>query len=390
MFPCTLIPGGVGWLIFSLIVHTLLIGLPVLGLTCLAYYLLSLPARRQERTRLFLHLVENCLRTGRPVEPALVSLAESGDRTLGLRFHLTAAYVEEGDRLGTALEKSALLPRPVLAMFAAGEKLGDLRQVLPACRMQLQDATASLNGALNYFFVLMVGLAPLVVFLSWVLLIIVAPKMQEVFHGMSTSGGNSFWLDFMQISLRCGVWVQSALLVGLLGAAILYLSGPGLPRWLRRLTNPVGDGIAWLVPWKRKRMQRNFAALLAVLLDYHVPEPVAVQLAAGGAGNDVFSRRAQRVVERLAVGEPLTRAVAALDDAGEFHWRLTNATATRGGFTTALRGWFETLDARAFQQEQATAHLISTGLVVVNGTVVGCICAGLFGSLISLIEQAGL
>lgn len=381
---------SLGWLLVSLLVHAVVIGLPVLLLTAGAFYLLSLPARRHERARLFVHLVEGCLRDGRPIEPALISLAESQDRTLGLKFHLTAAHVEEGDRLGAALEKSTLLPRAVAAMFAAGLELGDLRKILPACRMQLKDATDGLHSALNYFFVLVAGLAPLIVFLSWFVLIVIAPKMEGIFYGMSEGEIDRYWLDLMQFSLRAAVWIQSTMLGLLLLAALFYVSGPGLPRWLRRLTHPFADWLAWLVPWKQKRMQRNFAAMLAVLLDHEVPEAIAVRLAADCAGNDIFTMRARRVIGRLADGESLTTAVAALDRAGEFRWRLTNAVAGRGGFSHALRGWFESLDARAFQQEQAAAHLITTALVIVNGICVGGICAGLFGSLISIIQNATL
>jgi type II secretory pathway component PulF len=275
-------------------------------------------------------------------------------------------------------------------MFTAGQEIGDVRKVIPACRMHLQDTVAGLHGALNYFYVLVAGFAPVIVFLSWVTLIIVAPKLEEIFYGMTDDGGDRFWLDLMQFSLRGAVWVQTGMLGLLLVLAVLYLSGPGLPRWLRRVTYPFTDWLAWLVPWKRKRMQRNFAALLAVLLDEHVPEAVAVKLAAECAGNSLFTRRAQHVSARLAAGEPLTQAIAAFDRADEFRWRFANAVTGRAGFTHALRGWFEALDAKAFQQEQAAAHLITTTLVVINGACVGCVCAGLFGSLISLIERAGL
>jgi type II secretory pathway component PulF len=137
-------------------------------------------------------------------------------------------------------------------------------------------------------------------------------------------------------------------------------------------------------------MQRNFAALLATLLDNDVPEAAALRLAASCTGNDLFGRRAELAVARLAGGEPLPEAVAALDDAGEFRWRLRNAPAGRAGFGPALRGWFESLDARAYQQEQAAAQLVTTALVVVNGVCVGCICAGLFGALVNLIELTAL
>jgi hypothetical protein len=140
---------NVSGLLLSLFVHGLFFVAPVLVFSYLAYFFLSLPAGRREQARLFLHVLETCVRDGKPVEPAIVAMAETHDRSPGLRFHLTAAYVEEGDRLATALAKSRLVPRPIIAMLAAGERIGDVRKVLPACRRQLQDARSGVRSALN-------------------------------------------------------------------------------------------------------------------------------------------------------------------------------------------------------------------------------------------------
>ena len=382
-----LLTANVGWLLVSLLLHALFFVVPAIVLSYVAYFLLSLPARRQEHARLFLHLLETCLRDARPVEQSIVAMAGTQDRSPGLRFHLAASYIEEGDRLAIALEKSRLLPRAVTAMLAAGEHIGDVRKVLPACRMQLQDARSGLRGAMNHFLVLVLGLAPIALWLIWVLTVIVLPKMREVVKGMTDGEGTPFWSDFFELSLRWGMRIEASLMIVLLGTAILYLCGPGTPRWLFNISGHVVDRLAWLVPWKRRRMQRNFAGILAVLLDSGVPEPEALRLAAAASGNLIFRYRAERAVQRLASGGNLASAVAALDDAGEFRWRLTNAAHGRAGFGPALRGWLAALDARAFQQEQAAAHLITTGLVLLNGVTVGCICAGMFGTLTSLINS---
>jgi len=389
MGAATPIFANIGWLVLSLVLHAVLIGVPVLVLMGATLYLLSLPMRRQENARLFLNLLETILRDGRPLESSLISLAESRDITLGVRFHLATAYLQEGHSLATALERSRLLPRPMVAMLAAGQTLGDMRKVLPACRLQFRDATSGLNGALNYLFVLVAGLAPVLAFLSLFVSVVVAPKLNEIFYGMGY-GTDGYWLGIMLIGLRAALWTQSVILAGLLLASVIYLSGPDLPRFARALCHPLADWLAWGIPWKRKRMQRNFAAMLATLLDNDVPEPEAMRLAADCTGNAVFGRRARRAIARLSAGETLATAVHALDRAGEFRWRLANAHAGQSGFTGNLRGWLESLDARAFQQEQAAAHLITTSLVLINGACVGCICAGMFGALRSLIEQGTL
>ena len=146
------------------------------------------------------------------------------------------------------------------------------------------------------------------------------------------------------------------------------------------------DWIAWQVPWKRKRMQRTFSAMLAVLLDGGVPEVEAVKLAGDSTANDICRRRAQKISAALAQGVPLAEAVRAFDDTGEFHWRLSNATQGGGGFLKTLRGWHEALDAKAFQQEEATAHVVTSGLVILNGIVVALLAMATFGVLVAILN----
>ena len=138
--------------------------------------------------------------------------------------------------------------------------------------------------------------------------------------------------------------------------AALYIGGPGLVRWFQFRSVPVVDWIAWHIPWKQKKLQRTFSAMLAVLLDAGVPEPLAVRLAGDSTANEICRRRAQRVIAALEKGVKLDAAVRAFDDTGEFHWRLTNATHAHGGFLKALRGWHEALDAKAFQQEETATQ----------------------------------
>ena len=60
------------------------------------------------------------------------------------------------------------------------------------------------------------------------------------------------------------------------------------------------------------------------------------------------------------------------------------------GFLSALNGWHEALDAKAFQQEQAAAQLTTTALVLFNGFIVACVVIGLFLPLVALIGAATL
>jgi hypothetical protein len=100
--------------------------------------------------------------------------------------------------------------------------------------------------------------------------------------------------------------------------------------------------------------------------------------------------RAASTVAALQRGLKLPEAVEAMDDAGEFHWRLTNACHAHGGFLKALAGWHEALDAKAFQQEQAAAHGVTTALVLFNGLFVGFIVTTVFSVLVSILNAGVL
>lgn len=137
-------------------------------------------------------------------------------------------------------------------------------------------------------------------------------------------------------------------------------------------------------------MKRDFTTMISLLLDAGVSEPRAVALAAGSTANRTFQARVARMQEQLAGGTSLMDALAALDDRGELRWRLANASHSRQGFFYALNGWLQSLDARAFQQEQTAAHVLTTALVFVNGACIGLFVTAMFLALIKISEEAPL
>lgn len=361
---------------------------PVAVLAVVLHVFLSLPLRRRERGRLFIDLLETPLAQGRSVEQSLVAIANSGDRSPGVRFHLLAAHLESGLRLGDALERvPRLLPPPVAAMLRVGEKVGDLRRVLPACREWFQEQPSGVQSAYHYMLVLLLVFSPIAAWILTLLMVFVAPKFLEVLVGMGAQPpaitvlfiGGARWL------LRLQIVVTVALLI----AAFFYVGGPRATGWLRLGRAPFLDWLAWQIPWKRKRMQRTFSATLAVLLDGGVPEAEAVKLAGDCTVNAIARRRAERISVALQQGTKLQDAVQVFDGHGEFRWRLTNACHAHDGFRRALAAWHESLDAKAFQEEEAAAHIITSGLVVLNGAFVALTATAVFGALIAILEVAG-
>ena len=360
--------------------------IPLYAFSYLLYFLVGLPLRRQERARFFIDLIETGLAQGRSLENTIVSISRSRDQSVGVRFHLLAAYLESGWKLAPALEKvGSLVPPQVVAMFRVGEEIGEPRRILPACRALLKDAPSQVQSAYNYVVVLAFVLIPVVPALFWMMTAFVIPKYKAIFADMLEGEAlPSFPFELAGVLSQIQIVLALLFYIG----AILYVGGPRLISWLQAgLSIPSVDGILWRIPWRRKRLQRDFAAMLGTMLDAGIPEERAVHLAAASTANRFFAKRADAVVAQLRQGVKLTEALAPLDESGEFRWRLANAIRSGKDFFVALAGWLEALEARAFQQQQAFAQLVTTGLVLYNGVMVSLFAIFVFHGLIRIIEE---
>jgi len=388
LFTSGLLPASVT-VALLFVVYVLLGLLPICGATYLIYFMLTLPMRRNERARVFLDLLELGLKEGRSPEAAIAGAAASRDRSLGVRFHLLAAYLEQGMRLTQALERvPRLVPPQVRAMLKTGERIGDTAKVLPACRQLLKDGVSQVRGALNYLILVVFALTPAMVVVPLVFRIMVLPKFEQVFAGML--GGRPlpafsrlvFGLNDFSTPIQMGI--VSLVMV----LTLAYLGGPRLHGWLHRAAPGLQDWLLCRLPWRRKRLERDFSTMLALLLDAEVPEAEALTLAAESTGNLVIARRAARARQLLTEGVKLPEAISVIDDGGELQWRLANALQRGSGFLRALAGWHEALEARAFQLEQAAAQVTTTVLVLFNGLIVASIVIAVFLVFIMLLNEA--
>ena len=371
--------------LFVLFCYAVFILLPGGAVAVLMHFLLSLPMNRRDRALFFLDLLETVLQRGQPVEQAIVSAAENHDRAIGVGYFMVAAHIEGGAKLGEALEKvPAFLPPQVNAMLRTGEKLGDLKKVLPACREVLRVAPDTVRTTMHYMVAILLLFAPIACWLIILLSVFIIPQFKALAAGMNFQVWPLTVFVFEHTSWL--VEFEMAIFALLMFVAVIYIGGPGFVRWFQFRSVPVVDWVAWHIPWKRKKLLRAFSAMLAVLLDGGVPEAVAVRLAGDCTANEICRHRAHRVIAALEKGVKLDEAVRAFDDSGEFHWRLTNATHAHGGFLNALRGWHEALDAKAFQQEETATHILTSGLVVMNGLVVALIATAMFGMLVMILK----
>jgi type II secretory pathway component PulF len=346
--------------------------------------------RRQQRARCFLDLLETGLNQGRSAEQLVVSLSQGRVQAMGLPLHLAAGHVENGLRLGAALDRvPAFLPASVRAMLKVGESIGDLRKVLPACRAVLQRAASAAQLRVNNL-VVVLAVCPLGALVNWMFMVFVLPKFREIAKDILPGAalpGLTFVAFKWSFTLALGIvllWLVVYLLEFMPGTT------PRLQRWFGDHFWRLFHWVDFLLPWRRRRMHRDFSALLAPLLDAGVTEPQALRLAASGTANRYFLARAEGAVRDLESGMPLPEAVRRLDDAGEFRWRLRNAVQAGAGFMAALRGWHDALEAKAFQQEQAASQAITTGFVLLNGLMVSLMALGTFSILIRILDLTAL
>lgn len=343
-----------------------------IGLTFLIYYLTTLPLRREMRARFFLAILESGLRRGKSVEETIVQAAQSRDRCLGRKFQDLAGYIQQGTPPALALRRlPGYLPPHVVEMLAVGEEIGDVPRVLPACHKTLTAAKSKTRAAWRYLLIFFIALlaAGSLLRVPSMLATYVYPRLEDM--ALETAAAEGVETEVPQVIPQLAnsslfyVAIR-ACQVAVLALIVLYVGGPRLQAKLR--------------------LQRDFSAMLAVLLDAGVPEERALELAAKSTANGVFLRRASAAVEALKQGAPLTDAVARLDRTGEFRWRLANACHARGGFFEALAGWHDALDAKAEQLEQAASHVAMALLVMANGVLVSLIVVSIFQFLSNLTE----
>lgn len=381
-------------MLLGFVIYLLLGLLPVFGALYLIYFVLTLPMRRNERARLFLDLLQLGLESGRAPEQAIMEAAASRDGSLGARLHLLAAYLEQGQPLPQALDRvPRLLPPQIRAMLRTGAAIGDLRKVLPACRLSLRGGISQVRGALNYLLVLSFLATPFTVVVPVILKVKVIPSFEQMFAGMLEGAMLPAFTRFVLAISSDLIVIQVAMMLLVWLLTLAYIGGPRLRAWFAR-TSPAGGGLldrlSYCLPWRRKRLQRDFSAMLAAALEAGVPESEALRLAGESTANTVFSRRAQRASMLLAQGVSLAEAARVLDRSGELKWRLANALKGDGDFAKALAGWHEALDAKAFQLEQTAAQTATTALVLFNGLIVAAIMIGMFLPLISLLNRITL
>ncbi len=257
-----------------------------LGEMYLIHFLFSLPMRRVERARLFLDLLAGALQRGQPVEQMILSVAQSRDLVLGIRFHMLAAHVEDGARLAEALRKvPRYLPAQILAMLQAAAKRWVTRRksCQPAMEILPGTPSAAVRSAVD-------------IISSWSSSFCAGLCRRDAaddgfcrskIQGRGGGDGRTSLAGIVLLVFDSGGWrliaAEIALTVLVVGMAVIYISGgrgAGAMDSISRISHrPIRLRGGCRGSGSRRLYRTPFSAMLAVLLDGGVPEAEAVQMA---------------------------------------------------------------------------------------------------------------
>lgn len=357
-----------------------LVPLAVIGIGL--YLTLYIPLKRCQRSEILLDILEHGHQSGLDPVQTILQASRTRDAQLGLPFHHLAAHLENHLSLATAVKNvPGLMPSKMVGFFRIAEETGEWQQVYPACRILLRDRMSRIRSEESFALAGITILNPCL-FITAFSLHHTLPALREIAKSLKAS-------DKLPLLLASNYASAILLAAGLVcaGAMAFYFLATMLDSLAQALPEAVPTAVHRLfyrLPWHRDRTWRDFSAMLSLLLDAHVPESRAVSLAAQASGNLWFAKRAQGAIAALADGVVMTEAVRKLDAADEFHWRLANAARPGSSFVRSIAGWLESLDARAFQAELWATQLVTTGLVLLNGLMMGMIAFWLYWLIVNI------
>ncbi|HIL25020.1 MAG TPA: hypothetical protein EYG19_06430 [Verrucomicrobia bacterium] len=385
--PCIILFVGLALLPFGLAWAEVGFGFEVVPVV---YYLLSVvlvsaglvgicwrPIQRREQTRFFLYLLAQAEESGQSIEQIIISLSKGGEQPLGPQFDRVARHIEWGlMNLPEALAREpGCLPAQVMAIYKVGHETGDVTMILPVAQENHRENGESVFSGLIYHIIVL----SIAVMIVGILMTYVIPKFKAIFADMLEPG--EVLPEFTMLVLKISDTIKNN--AAALFIPLLLLLGV----WFYCKKKGWLDAFWLLMPWRRKRLQRDYSRVLALLLDSGVPEEKAVELAAQSTSNRTIKKRARKVIAGLQSGMGLTEAIKLMDDSREFQWRLTNALQTDGKFVDSLSGWHQSLSARADRQHRSFASLIEATMILLLGLIIGSIMIGMFLPLIKLMDK---
>ena len=365
-----------------------------IGVGFAAYYVLSAPFRRIDCANLVVELNELAVATGSNPEDLFKQLGGRGLRGVphARKFTRLNALMRSGRSFIESLRGfHSLLPGEVFGAMELARNERGSQLLAKLSRAHLEDGVSRAQNSFKLFSSSLLILIPTSLLIGIGAMNFIIPKFKDVLADMLGSGLPEITVFLLNLyDTGLAMVIPTLLIVFVAFLTVAHLFGLSASHDTGSLLNRLFSRLAWLMPWRRNRIKRNFIWIFCELLDNGVPEAEAIETAAAATKNSIVRGRAAKAAGDLRNGQPLAKALRRFDRRADLAWRVENAGHGSATFRETLDGWTNHLSALAYKQQQSAFYYAFTLLTLFNGLCVLCIALVIFLPLATLIERLNL
>ena len=324
------------------------------------------------------------VRAGLPVLKALDLLSgRIGHAPLRERILDVRERVRGGALLSEAFEAQGGFPKIYITSLLAGEKAGNLEQVLDRYIAYTRLAVSvrrKLLVSLVYPALLLVLVLALVTFLATY----VVPSFAELYKGMEAR-----LPPMTQVLIAVGLTIKNYLVPLLLGIALLAValyfwvhSASGAARLdALKLKLPVAGEI-WL-----KYQVAQFSRILATLLSGGIPLVAALETAAGSFDSGLVRRALEAASRTVREGQPLSAGLRQSGFVPGMAVEMIEVGESTGSLPQMLTSTAEFYEEDVNTRLQAALTLVEPAILIFMGVLVAFVLVSLYLPIFSLAER---
>jgi type II secretory pathway component PulF len=365
-----------------------------IGVGFAAYYVLSAPFRRIDCANLVVELNELAVATGSNPEDLFKQLGGRGLRGVphARKFTRLNDLMQSGRSFIESLRGfHSLLPGEVFGAMELARNERGSQLLAKLSRAHLEDGVSRAQNSFKLFSSSLLILIPTSLLIGIGAMNFIIPKFKRVLADMLGSGLPEITVFLLNLyDTGLAMVIPTLLIVFVAFLTVAHLFGLSASHDTGSLLNRLFSRLAWLMPWRRNRIKRNFIWIFCELLDNGVPEAEAIETAAAATKNSIVRGRAAKAAGDLRNGQPLAKALRRFDRRADLAWRVENAGHGSATFRETLEGWTNHLSALAYKQQQSAFYYAFTLLTLFNGLCVLCIALVIFLPLATLIERLNL
>jgi len=365
-----------------------------IGVGFAAYYVLSAPFRRIDCANLVVELNELAVATGSNPEDLFKQLGGRGLRGVphARKFTRLNDLMQSGRSFIESLRGfHSLLPGEVFGAMELARNERGSQLLAKLSRAYLEDGVSRAQNSFKLFSSSLLILIPTSLLIGIGGMNFIIPKFKDVLADMIGSGLPEITVFLLNLyDTGLAMVIPTLLIVFVAFLTVAHLFGLSASHDTGSLLNRLFSRLAWLMPWRRNRIKRNFIWIFCELLDNGVPEAEAIETAAAATKNSIVRGRAAKAAGDLRNGQPLAKALRRFDRRADLAWRVENAGHGSATFRETLEGWTNHLSALAYKQQQSAFYYAFTLLTLFNGLCVLCIALVIFLPLATLIERLNL